>query len=145
MGGDLRYHLHRWGAGATVALLRGRNHLPFFSAYELPGRQTLPGAAAPPPTPSSPRAPSRKPVVAELKSAFLADFLPVDHLHEHQVPGFSWDQGTPRDSEAVLSTAVSMSQTPDPFPAALEWEGVLSVLFNLLLVCIFVVCVHRLP
>lgn len=30
-----------------------------------------------------------KPVVAELV-AFLPDFLPVDHLHEHQVPGFSW-------------------------------------------------------
>lgn len=22
--------------------------------------------------------------------ALLADFLPVDYLHEHQVPGFSW-------------------------------------------------------
>lgn len=63
-------------------------HLPFFSAYEPPGSHTLPRAAAPPPTPSSP-APFRKPVVAELV-AFLADFLPVDHLHEHQLPGFSW-------------------------------------------------------
>lgn len=83
MGGDLRYHLHRWGGWSHSCSAERRN--------ELPGRQTLPGAAAPPPTPSSPRAPSRKPVVAELKSAFLADFLPVDHLHEHQVPGFSWD------------------------------------------------------
>lgn len=69
MGGDLRCHLHRWGAGATAALLRGRNHLPFFSAYELPGRQTLSWAAAPPPTP--PETGGGRTVV------FLADVLPV--------------------------------------------------------------------
>lgn len=40
--GDLRYHLHRWGgAGATVALLRGGKDASAFSAYELPGSQTL--------------------------------------------------------------------------------------------------------
>lgn len=117
-----------------------RTRLPFFSAYKLTGSQTLPRAAAPPPAPSSPRAPFRKPVVAELVT-FLADFLPVDHLHEHQVPGFSWlkNPGTKGLKGQWDCLFYCCKHEPDPrsFPSGTGvWEVVLlftlSVLFNLI-------------